>query len=440
MYLNIFIMKSRAFQQSGFYTFLIGFIALFFVGCEDDCNTTYYYIDYEERTVDLAAARLAVDVVDPGNITAPGKIYLYGQYLFINESGKGIHIINNSDKRNPGQVGFINIPGNYDMAVKGDILYADNYVDLLAFDISNLSDIKEVNRLEGVFDDLYDRYWGEDVLYFWEPVEKVGIDKSDCEQIMPDFLRSDGGGGVFFGASEDMASAPMSESLPNAAAGIGGSMARFTIVGDVLYTVGNYNLNVFDISVLRSPIQQSTVDISWGIETIFPFKENLFIGSMNGMHIFEISNPLSPQYVSTFEHATVCDPVVANDTVAFVTLRSGTRCQGFSNQLDVIDIKDLYYPKLIKTYPMENPHGLGIDEEALFICEGEHGWKLFEVTDLYTIDQDLVKFFKGIHSYDVIPYQDNLILIGDDGLYQYNYTDLHDVELLSTLPIVSEEE
>ena len=254
-----------------------------------------------------------------------------------------------------------------------------------------------------------------------------------------------GGGsrGGWIGATEDasfaMAPTSAAPSPPGVSTGIGGSMARFTIVGDILYTVGNYNLNVFDITVLTEPIQRSNIDIGWGIETIYPFKENLFIGSMNGMHIFEISDPFSPTWVSTFEHATVCDPVVANDTVAFVTLRSGTRCAGFTNQLDVIDIKNIYHPKLLKSYPMQHPHGLGIDKEALFICEGEHGWKLFEVKDLYTIDQNLLKHFKGIHSYDVIPYNDNLMLIGEDGLYQYNYADLHNVELLSSLPIVSEE-
>ncbi|MFC2123880.1 LVIVD repeat-containing protein [Bacteroidota bacterium] len=419
--------------------FLISLISLMFVGCEDDCNTTYYYIDYERVTVDLPQARMAVDIIDPEIISAPGKIYLYNQYLFINESGKGIHIVDNDDKRNPDQIGFINIPGNFDMAVKGNILYADNYVDLIAFDISNISDITEVKRLEGVFDDLYDRFAEEDILVFWEQVEKIGIDDSDCRDILPDFLRSDGGGWALGGSDMAVSMSPGAESLPGSSTGIGGSMARFTITGDILYTVGSYNLNVFDITVLTDPVQYPSINLEWGIETIFPFKDNLFIGSMNGMHIFEISNPQIPRWVSTFEHARVCDPVVANDTVAFVTLRSGTRCEGFTNQLDVIDIRNIYNPKLLKSYPMQHPHGLGIDNEALFICEGEHGWKLFEVKDLYTIDKNLIKHFKGIHSYDVIPYQDNLMLIGDDGLYQYDYTDLQNVELLSSLPIIVED-
>ena len=275
----------------------------------------------------------------------------------------------------------------------------------------------------------------------YEEIETSWVDDSDCRDILPEWLG--GGVGLFGGMAEkDVAMRYETSVAPTAGAsgapvsGMGGSMARFTIVDDILYTVGDMELHVFNISDLTDPKDQATVYIQWGIETIYPFKENLFIGSTTGMHIFEISNPFSPQYVSTFDHARVCDPVVANDTVAFVTLRSGTRCEGFTNQLDVIDIKDIYNPKLIKSYPMQNPHGLGIDGEALFICEGEYGWKLFNVQDLYAIDQNMVKHFKGINSYDVIPYMDNLMLIGEDGLYQYNYSDLQNVKLLSSLPIV----
>ena len=38
---------------------------------------------------------------------------------------------------------------------------------------------------------------------------------------------------------------------------------------------------------------------------------------------------------------TSCDPVVVQGDYAFVTLRGGTECQGFSNQLDIIDISTL---------------------------------------------------------------------------------------------------
>jgi hypothetical protein len=142
--------------------------------------------------------------------------------------------------------------------------------------------------------------------------------------------------------------------------------------------------------------------------------------------------------MSTFEHVTSCDPVVVNDDYAFVTLRSGTVCQGFTNQLDVIDISNLNNPYLVKSYPMTNPHGLGLDGDALFICEGDWGLKIFNASDINTIADNLIKHYTDMHSYDVIPYNDNLIMIGMDGLYQYDYSSLENIQLLSHLPINNE--
>jgi hypothetical protein len=70
-------------------------------------------------------------------LAEPGKIYVTGPYLFVNEMGKGIHIINNTDPKNPENLSFISITGNYDMAAKGQWLYADNHSNLLVFDITD---------------------------------------------------------------------------------------------------------------------------------------------------------------------------------------------------------------------------------------------------------------------------------------------------------------
>jgi hypothetical protein len=379
---------------------------------------------------------------EPSDLSIPGKIYLLSNYLFINEVGRGIHIINNTDKRNPVNVGFINVPGNYDMAAKGNILYVDNYVDLLAIDISDINDIRIVKRLEGVFDDIY--YYdfldnrNEAVVVGFEEVDTVWYDDPECGAIMPSFLTFNDGPVLFRGPMADVAF--MNSAVVPGSAGIGGSMARFTITEDILYTVGSYNLKVFDITVLADPVKGNTVDIGWNIETIFPFGNNLFIGSQNGMYVYDISEPSLPEYMSTFEHVTSCDPVVVNDEVAYVTLRSGTECQGFTNQLDVIDIKNLYKPYLIKSYPMKNPHGLGLDGDVLFICEGDFGLKIYNASDINEIDQNLVKHYTDMHAYDVIPYNNNLIMIGTDGLYQYDYTLLEDIKLLSHLPIIQPNE
>jgi len=81
----------------------------------------------------------------------PGKIYVRGNYLFINEMGKGIHLINNADPTNPQKLSFIKIPGNVDIAVKGNLMYADNGRDFVVLDISNPTKIEVVKRIENAF-------------------------------------------------------------------------------------------------------------------------------------------------------------------------------------------------------------------------------------------------------------------------------------------------
>lgn len=78
-----------------------------------------------------------IEVQPPRALSKPGKIYLLDPYIFVNESGEGIHVINNADPKNPENLSFISIPGNYDMAAKDTWLYADNMSNMVVFDISD---------------------------------------------------------------------------------------------------------------------------------------------------------------------------------------------------------------------------------------------------------------------------------------------------------------
>jgi hypothetical protein len=195
-------------------------------------------------------------------------------------------------------------------------------------------------------------------------------------------------------------------------------MARFTIVQDWLYTVDNKNLNVFDISTPNNPTMKNKVNIGWGIETIFPFKNNLFIGSKAGMFIYNVTYPDNPVYKSQFKHARTCDPVFVVGDIAYVTLRSGNKCSGYTNQLDVIDIKNLHSPKLIKSYKMSNPHGLSVIGNKMILCEGEYGLKVLDIKDKKDITTKTS--ISNNHFYDVIGLNEqDIIVVGKEGLYQY---------------------
>jgi hypothetical protein len=154
------------------------------------------------------------------------------------------------------------------------------------------------------------------------------------------------------------------------------------------------------------------------------------------MYIYDRSNADAPTYVSQFNHWTACDPVFVQGNYAYVTLRNGSRCASFVNQLDIIDISNIQNPQLVKTYEMTNPHGLAVVNDDLYICDGDAGLRVFDKSDLFQIDKNQKEHIKDIHAYDIIPLtKDHMIVVGEGGLYQYdssNSSDLKQMSFIST--------
>jgi len=114
----------------------------------------YSNTGYEPVLMKRAALEKSIAADSPRSLQNPMKIYFKDNYIFISEKYKGIHVIDNSDKTAPKNITFITVPGCIDMAVKNNTLYADNAVDLVAIDISNISNVKEVSRIKHVFPEL----------------------------------------------------------------------------------------------------------------------------------------------------------------------------------------------------------------------------------------------------------------------------------------------
>ena len=131
------------------YTYILLVLTIAFSSCMDKYTEVFtanspIYLSYEDL-------RSAIKKSDQRDLVNTGKIYFKDGYIFVNEELKGIHIIDNRNPQNPDNIGFIEIPGNVDIAIKDDILYADSYIDLVAIDISDINNPVEVHRVEEVF-------------------------------------------------------------------------------------------------------------------------------------------------------------------------------------------------------------------------------------------------------------------------------------------------
>jgi len=409
-------------------SFLLITVILGMTACvKDSCKEMHTYTFYQAVYKTKSEVRENIKSNSPRQVENPGKINIHGNYIFLNETDKGIHVIDNTNPSQPKNIAFIDIPGNMDLAVKGNTLYADLYTDLVAIDISNPASVKLSKVIESVFP--Y-RYWGNGF---------VGTNNSD--QVITDWVKRDTTvavscerqNWVMDGRADVFVAAANSNSKASSPIGVGGSMARFTIMNDRLYTVGTSDLDVFNIVNANDPKHTNRLNVGWNIETIYPFKNKLFIGSQSGMFIYNVSNADAPVANGQFNHVRSCDPVIADDDYAYITLRSGTTCQGFTNQLEIVKLNNITDPVLQKTYPMKNPHGLSKDGNLLFICDGDAGLKLYNASNVMNLK--LINEISDLNAYDVIAMNKIALVVAKDGLYQYNYANPVNIRLLSKITI-----
>jgi hypothetical protein len=409
---------------------LLSFFTLF--SCTDTCRQVRTYRTLKPFQVAVESLKNSITSQAPRALKTPGKIYTYDKYLLVSEVKKGIHIIDNSNPASPKNIAFITVPGVLDMAIKDDVLYVDNYTDLVSLSIADPLNVKEIGRNTMRFNNgLF-----EGVNWYYDPYSRL-ITDYEAVIVSEDIkISCENGQGIqpyFYGGGDSRAfdSKSSQGSTSSSGVGTGGSMARFTVYADYLYAATQSDLLVFSIKNKTTPDSVSKVNLGWGIETIFPYKDKLFIGSNTGMHIYDNVDPKNPKRLSIFQHARACDPVVVEGNIAYVTLREGW-CGVSPNRLDVVDIKNLSSPFLLKTYPMENPHGLSIDKNKLTVCEGKFGLKTFDASN--SLDIKLQQHLKDIQAFDVIQLPSNvLIIVGQGGIFQYDNTNPTNLKLLSSI-------
>jgi len=378
-------------------------------------------------------------------LSNPGKIYFKNPYIFINEYRKGIHVFDNSDPSQPKPVTFLNIPGNLDMAVRDNYLFADSYIDLVVVDLSNLLQTSEIHRIENVFEYYLPEYDTGYELATVDPKKGVVTGweiKETRERINP--------GPIYYpvydtwrfadGAAQmNTSHSSSSGSSGGANFGVGGSMARFGQYDQYLFVLTQNMLKSYEVQANGALERSDSVWINWGMETLFILNKTLFMGSQSGMFLYDLSHLPYIRFLSEFSHFRACDPVIADEKFAYVTLKVGGVCGSGQNVLEVINIENILSPKLEKIYQMSSPQGLGKDDELLFVCDGKAGIKIFDASQPDK-DLPLITTQNVDGAYDVIPLDGLLFVVGEDGFHQYDYTHPENLVHLSDLAVQREEE
>jgi hypothetical protein len=308
-------------------------------------------------------------------------------------------------------------------------LYADAYIDLVWFDISNPAKPELKGRLEDAFPQALP-VCGNNFGYDYNKVYETRNAKQKIvvgwnlaqrtEEVQPQRYLSE--------YANDLALSGGAKTTT----GINGSMSRFSMYNDYMYVALNGQLFVYDLSG-DTPSKIEKYIYVGNVETIFNYKDKMFLGMPTGMAIYSVENPSNPTYCSAISHVYGCDPVVVENDLAYVTVRSGNLCGQTNDELFVVDVSDVYNPKQLVSYSMKNPKGLGIDNGILFLCDD--GLKIFDAQNPQTIVANQLAHYKGMDGFDLIPNDNVLMMIADNGLYQYDYSNVNNIKELSIIPI-----
>ena len=316
-------------------------------------------------------------------------------------------------------IAFLSIPGNLDIAIKGNTLYADMYNDLLALDITDIHHVAVTHTLENFFTGRsyvngFSTNFDDKVVTDWIERDTV-VTEQYYRYPGCDFCAA---GGVL---NMDAAGAK--------SGGTAGSMAGMVLMNDHLYAITEmHSLGIVDISNPAMPVLDSNFFAGYDLQTVFPFKDKLFLGSAVGMFMYDVTDPSHPVAAGEFSHGRACDPVIADDHYAYVTLHAGDGCGGDANELHVIDISNLQNAQLVKTYQMTKPTGLSKDGNLLFVCDDTEV-KVYNAANPGNLV--LVKKIKSSQPYDVITFGNKAMVVCSNGLYQYDYSNINNIRQLS---------
>jgi hypothetical protein len=274
------------------------------------------------------------------------NIYLSDTLLLVADERNGLSIYSVADGKNPVLNLTIPLKGVKGMAMKDCIVYASTWDRIYVYRL----------RKDNGFDSV-----GSIATYQYRP---MGVD-----------------GPSYTYSLWNCGCTPLTTPIAGSSSDGGGSYAVFAVIDTFLYYVDQSSLVTMSIADPAKPKELARYNLEWTIETLFPTQQYLFIGGTRGMYIMDRANGARPVMIGSLQHFKACDPVVVQDTIAYVTLRKGNGCGDAADELLSVSIADPKNPKLIGEFGVETPYGLAVRDSLLYISNGYNGYGLYNVNE-----------------------------------------------------------
>ena len=107
---------------------------------------------YTPIIVDRTVLESSIGTLPAQQIVKSGKIYIKDDLMFVNDVNKGFHVYNYSNPKNPVLIGFIKTPGATDLAIRNNLIYVNQAVDLVTIEYNPTNNtLTEKHRNKNVF-------------------------------------------------------------------------------------------------------------------------------------------------------------------------------------------------------------------------------------------------------------------------------------------------
>lgn len=128
-----------------------------------------FFSNYKPVVLPRAEFENSIEILEPMPMVESSKIYVIGNYIFINDKRTGFHIFDNTTPSNPIKKKFLKVPGATDVAIRNGVLYINQATDLVVLSLDfNTLEIELDNRLKNVFPEVMspegEGFYEEDVV------------------------------------------------------------------------------------------------------------------------------------------------------------------------------------------------------------------------------------------------------------------------------------
>jgi len=223
--------------------------------------------------------------------------------------------------------------------------------------------------------------------------------------------------------------------------GASGSITRFAVNDGYMYSLNPNQIQTFDLSDPSEPELVHELTTDYGLETIFIYEGNAYLGSRTGLYILGLSNPAEPVILSQTtrgeEFFGGCDPVVVKGNYAFSTIKIIENICGTFNSrsaLIVYDVSNLENPVELGAYDLDEPNGLGIVNNLLFVCDaGSDKLVAFDISDPENTQPLPELDFPIENPFDMIVDGDRVIVSAMTDFHILDISDLSNINIIKSI-------